>query len=166
MSVDKRSTKDGPRYDVRLRDPDGRSYKRTFLTRREAKACEAAEQHTRARGVWVDPRAGRTTFADLAADWLQSNPAKRSSTYARDETIVRRHLNPVLARRAISSIQPADVQGMVNAWADGKAAPRTTRRQFGVLHAIASTPSPAISSAVHRAGTSSCQRSNRTAGPS
>jgi len=136
ISIHKRTTKEGPRYDVRLRDPDGRAYKRTFRTRGEAKAFETDEAHARIRGVWVDPRAGKTTFADVAADWLESNPAKRSSTYARDETIIRRHLDPVLGRRAIASIRPADVQALVNSWAEGKAAARTVRRQFGVLRAV------------------------------
>ncbi|GAC1378604.1 MAG: hypothetical protein NVSMB4_08270 [Acidimicrobiales bacterium] len=136
MSVHKRSAKGGSRYDVRLRDPDGRPYKRTFATRQEAKAFEGSELHAQVRGVWIDPRAGKTTFAAVAAEWLEANPAKRSSTYARDETIVRRHLDPVFARRAIASIRPADVQALVNGWAEEEAAPRTIRRQFGVLRAI------------------------------
>ena len=136
MSIERRMTRDGPRYDVRLRDPDGRSYKRTFPTRRQAKDFQVAELSAQARGAWIDPRAGKTTFAGVAADWLQANPAKRSSTYARDETIVRVHLTPVLGRRAIASIRPGDVQALVNSWAAGNAAARTVRRQFGVLHAV------------------------------
>jgi len=129
-------TKSGPRYDVRLRDPDGRAYWRTFRTRSEAKAFEGTELSAHARGAWINPRVGKATFAKVAADWLEANPAKRSSTYARDETIVRRHLDPVLGRRSIASLRPADVQGLVNGWSASGAAARTVRRQFGVLRAI------------------------------
>jgi integrase len=89
-----------------------------------------------ARGRWVDPAALATTVATVAADWLASNPTKRSSSYARDETIVRVHLLPTLAKRAIGSLSPADAQGLVNAWVRSGAAARTVRRQYGTLRAV------------------------------
>jgi hypothetical protein len=43
--------RDGRRvYDVRLRDPQGRLYTRTFLTKREADAFEAGEKAARNKG--------------------------------------------------------------------------------------------------------------------
>src|SRR5262249_14648068 len=51
------------------------------------------------------------------------------------ETIVRVHLLPTLDRRPLSSITPADVQALVTAWTS-TSAPRTVRRQYGVLRAI------------------------------
>ena len=45
-------------YDVRLRTPDGRQYKRTFRTKREAELFEASDRTERNRGGWVDPSAG------------------------------------------------------------------------------------------------------------
>ena len=42
---------------------------------------------------------------------------------------------PVLGNRPLSSITPADVQALVTEWT-GKSAPRTVRRQYGVLRAI------------------------------
>ncbi|MFN2505038.1 MAG: hypothetical protein ABR540_12590, partial [Acidimicrobiales bacterium] len=51
---------------------------------------------------------------------------------ARDETIVRVHLVPTVGSRALATITPADV---VTAWASASA-PRTVRRQYGVLRAI------------------------------
>ena len=41
MSIHARKTKGGTKYDVRLRDPSGKVYNRTFRTRREARDWEA-----------------------------------------------------------------------------------------------------------------------------
>jgi hypothetical protein len=40
------------RYDVRLRDPSGKPYKRTFRTKREAETFDARERADRSRGAW------------------------------------------------------------------------------------------------------------------
>jgi integrase len=128
--------RDGRRvYDVRLRDPNGRVYNRTFETKKEALAFEAAERASRNRGAWVDPRHAEVAFSDLAARWMAANPAKRASSRATDETIVRAHLVPIFGRRPIGSVTQPDVQRLVNAWIE-TAAPRTVRRQYGVLGAI------------------------------
>ena len=64
-------------YDVRLRDPNGRVYNRTFETKKEAVVFEASERATRNKGNWVDPRKAETSVSDLAAAWLAANPSKR-----------------------------------------------------------------------------------------
>jgi integrase len=79
---------------------------------------------------------------ELAARWLASNPAKRSKTRTRDESIIRVHVlpgchppRPRFGDHPIGSVTQPDIQGIVNAWAT-KAKPRTVKRQFGVLRAI------------------------------
>ena len=63
MSIEARVLKSGRTvYDVRLRDPHGRLYKRTFRTKREAERFRATELTDRARGAWVDPRRGKVTL--------------------------------------------------------------------------------------------------------
>ncbi|MGH9011867.1 MAG: hypothetical protein ACRDYF_18765, partial [Acidimicrobiia bacterium] len=115
MSIESRKLKSGRTvYDVRLRDPEGRPYTRTYRTKREAETFEASQRVDRVRGAWVDPRKSSTTFAEVAASWLGSNPAKRQSTLDRDEIVVRVHLLSALGPRAVGSITPADVQGLVN----------------------------------------------------
>lgn len=136
MSIHKRSTKHrGVVYDVRLRDPEGKPYKRTFPTKRKAEAFEAAERTDRSRGAWVDPRLSSMTFEAWSTDWLGSNPAKRSTAWARDESVIRLHLVPPLGDRPLGSITPRDVQALVSAWAKVRA-PRSVRREYGTLRAI------------------------------
>src|SRR5215471_6565351 len=135
MSVHKRATKRGTRYDVRLRTPDGRSYKRTFGTRREADAFAARELADRGRGAWLDPRNAQLTFGEVAAQWIASNPSKRPSTRALEDCIARTHLMPALASRRLGTVSPREVQTLVAAWSE-RAKPRTVRRQYGVLRAV------------------------------
>ena len=105
MSIEARKLKSGRTvYDVRLRDPAGHGYKRTFRTKREAETFEASQRVDRVRGAWVDPRKSSTTFAEVAVSWLASNPAKRQTSRARDEIVVRVHLLPALGHRPVGSI--------------------------------------------------------------
>ncbi len=61
MSVDSRRLANGKTvYDVRLRTPDGRAYKRTFRTRRDAEQFEAGYRVARVSGGWVNPAAGES----------------------------------------------------------------------------------------------------------
>ncbi len=135
MSVQKRSTKRGTVYDVRLRDPaTGREVSRTFTTRRDATTWEAEQRTAKARGAWIDPRAGaRTTVAEVAEEWLRS-PGKRASSVTRDEIALRRHVLPTLGRRPVGSIARADLQRLVSQWGD--MAPSTVHRTFSTLRAV------------------------------
>ena len=135
MSVNRRVTNGGAVYDVRLRTVDGTPYKRSFGTRRAAEVFEARERADRSRGTWLDPRRAEATFVDVAREWLASNPAKRPGTFARDEGILRLHLQPALGSRPLGTITPGDVQTLVNRWSK-RQKPRTVRRQFGVVRAI------------------------------
>jgi integrase len=123
------------RYDVRLRDPSGRVYTKTFRTRDEATNYTAQERVDQARGQWVDPRVAGTTFAVWAAQWLDSNPSKRVKTKVDDELIVRRHLTPTLGARAVGTITPLHIQRLVSSWVRA-AAPATVHRRYATLRAI------------------------------
>lgn len=135
MSINVRQTAKGPRYDVRLRTPDGRQYKRSFRTRKEAETVEAREIADQSRGGWIDPKRSSITVAEWASEWQTSNPAKRPSSLARDEIILRLHILPVLGARPLTAITPPDIQRLVNSWTK-KAAPRTVRRQYDVIRAL------------------------------
>ena len=118
MSIESRRRKRDGRivYDVRLRDPDGREYSRTFPTKKAAEAYEAKERVDRNRGAWVDPRKADTPLGELAKAWLQSNPGKTESCATKDEGIVRNHINPILGARPVGSINRRDVQSLVAGW--------------------------------------------------
>ncbi len=134
--IERRKTKSGvTRYEVRLRTPDGDERSRTFLTLREAKAYETADTNRKNRGEWIDPRRASTRFAVVAAEWLVSNPAKRGSSWARDELVLRLQLLPAFGDIAVNRIDKASVQHWVNERSTQRAA-RTVKREFGVLRAV------------------------------
>lgn len=135
MSIEKRATKRGVVYDVRLRDPGGRHYKRTFRTKRKAMDFEASERDAHTRGAWVDPSRAKIPFRDVAVEWLESNPSKRPSTLARDESALTCHLLPQLGELPIGSVMPADIQRVVNE-CSRRMRPRTARRTYGVVRAV------------------------------
>jgi len=60
---------------------------------------------------------------------------KRSSTRARDRSILSCHVKPTLERHPIGSVTPRTVQGLVSEWSV-RMAPRSVRRCYDVLRAI------------------------------
>jgi len=133
--IARRHTASGLRYEVRYRIADGRERSKSFRTRKEAERFEAQTRVDLASGRWIDPRGAAKTFSNVAKEWLASNPAKRSSSYARDESVIRVHLEPALGARSLGSVTPVEVRALVAEWSQARAA-RTTKRLYGVLRAI------------------------------
>ena len=134
MSIHSRTTTRGRVYDVRYRGPGGHAFSRTFLTKREALEFEAQQRTAKSRGSWIDPRGSKITMRELGQEWLDSNPAKRDSTWVRDESALRVHLYPELGDRTIGSLTPTDIRKLVAKWCKDMA-PRTVRRTYGALRA-------------------------------
>jgi integrase len=134
-SISKRRTSKGEaRYDVRWR-ANGRPVEKAFKKRADAEAFKRNVEAEEMRGVVIDPRRGRLTVAEMAAEWLASNPSKRGSTYARDEIAIRCHIIPAIGSRRLAGLTPAEVQVLVNLWS-GQRSPRSVARDYGVLRAI------------------------------
>ncbi|MGH9170840.1 MAG: tyrosine-type recombinase/integrase [Acidimicrobiales bacterium] len=105
-----RNTKTGRRYDVRLRDPSGRVYTRTFATRKEAETFAAREKADRSRGAWVDPRRGNVTLAEWSQHWLSQRPDLRVRTIELYRGLLDRHILPTLGPAELSKITPSQVR--------------------------------------------------------
>lgn len=134
MSIHPRTTERGRVYDVRYRGPGGRQFSRTFLTKRAALEFEAQQRTAKNRGTWIDPQGSKITIRELGQEWLDSNPAKRDSTWARDESALRVHVYPDIGDRTIGSLTPTDIRRLVAKWSDDLA-PRSVRRIYGALRA-------------------------------
>jgi integrase len=74
MSIKRRETKAGVRYDVQWRLPDRSKRKKTFTTERAAKQFEARLVTSSATGEAVDPRGGRTELESVYRSWIASRP--------------------------------------------------------------------------------------------
>jgi len=81
--IDRRSTKGGTRYEVRLRGPDGKERSKTCHTRREAEKYEYERQQRTAleKGPWIDLRHASLTLRDYAKRWRDERHDLGPSTF-------------------------------------------------------------------------------------
>ena len=59
----------GLRYRPQFRDPSGRQVAKSFALKRDAQRWLDEQTAHIARGIYVDPGAGRITFAEFSAEW-------------------------------------------------------------------------------------------------
>ena len=135
-----RNTKAGRRYDVRLRDPAGRVYTRTFSTRREAETFAAREKADRSRGAWVDPRRGVVSLRDWSVQWLAHRPDLRVRTVELYQGLLDRHILPELGDAELSKLSPSQVRSW-HARLQGKTGPGavTAAKAYRLLRAMMRT---------------------------
>jgi integrase len=108
----------GDRWLVRWRHEQGSQCKRSFAKRngRDPETCAEAFDAQRAadqvRGDWIDPRIGRTPFADYAPVWMKSRLHKTATVDAY-EGHLRNHIVPAFGRHGLAAIRPTMVQQWV-----------------------------------------------------
>ena len=124
------------RWEARYRDPLGGQRTKTFDTKADARVFLSGMETSMARGTWREPGRSRAKFSRVAAEWLANNPTKRATTYARDATVIRTHLGPVLGDMPINHIQPPQVQEVTDRMVERGLGPKTIRTDYGVLRAI------------------------------
>nr|WP_231925933.1 site-specific integrase [Micromonospora echinofusca] len=121
---------------MRYIGPDGKERKKSFPDRakRDAEAFLVSTETDKLRGSYVDPLAGRMTFAEYAETWLRTRSFDES-TRESTEFRVRKHLLPFFGSRQLASIKPGHIRewdaGMV-----GKLAPATRAVVFAHLRTI------------------------------
>ena len=130
--INRRVTKSGPRFEVRLRGPDGVERSKTFRTRRDAERYERDERTRIDRGTWIDPRRSRTPLGEYAATWLAQRKL-RPQTRLNYENVLSRHVLPTFGDRPISKIAPSEVR----AWYTQL--PAQAPKAYRLLHAILNT---------------------------
>ncbi len=124
------------RWEARYRDPTGKARSRSFDRRTDAKAFLSAVEADMRRGSWQDPTLAARRFEEVAHEWLQSNPGKKRTTYARDAAAIRVHLSPVLGNLRIGQVRPSDIQTTVERMRTRCLGSRAIRTNYGVLRAI------------------------------
>lgn len=117
MTVHKRAAGKDVRWDVRYRDPAGKQRKKTFTRLSDARAFDADTAATMRRGAYIDPVAGKTTFQQVAEDWLSIQTHNRSTRQA-TELRLRLHVFPVIGHLPVTHIKPSTVQGLARHLAD------------------------------------------------
>lgn len=131
-SISKREVAKKPRYDVNYREPDGRKRRRTFQRMADAERFAASVETDKARGLYLDPSAGRIAFKTYATEWLASQTFEQSTREA-VELRLRLHVYPVLGSKMLTQIKPSTIQ----TWVSGLAVRSASYRQ--VIFANVST---------------------------
>ena len=99
----------GRRWQARYHDPDGRERTKDFDRKQDAERFLAMITADVLRGAYVDPNAGKVTFAEFAARWLEAQTFGESSREA-TEIRLRLHANAHFGRRELRSIKPSTIQ--------------------------------------------------------
>lgn len=124
-SVTTITTKAGAlRYRVKYRDPTGRQRYKTFRREKDARAFRATTENDMLRGDWIDPKAGRQTFAEVAEEWIVIADVK-DSTRSGYRSVLDRHLLPHFGDMPIAGITTPEVERFLAAKREEPAYNRT-----------------------------------------
>lgn len=127
----------GKRWQVRWRDAAGEQQKENFAKRSQADNRADTIGADLARGLYVDPAAGKESFRAVAERW-RTSAVHRDGTASRVERALRLHIYPTFADRPIVTIRPSEVQ----AWVKDRSqvlAPSTLRITFAYLVTVMHT---------------------------
>ncbi len=92
------------------------------------------------RGTWIDPDAGKVTFAAYADRWLTERPELRPRTRELYEGQLRLHINPVLGDLELAQITPSRIRTWrAEMIAAGGPGPSTTANCYRLVHAVFAT---------------------------
>lgn len=117
-------------WQVRYRDPSGRQRAKSFPKKSDAVKFANLVEADKTRGEWTDPRAGRVTFADKAAEVMSHRVHVEVSTSVRDEQVMRRLVLPYLAESQLARVEKSDIQRWVNQLIAADYAPTTIRKAY------------------------------------
>ena len=106
------------RYRARWREvPGGPQRTKHFDRKADAERFLDRVRGDLARGLYVDPSAGRIPFGEYAESWRASQ-VHRPSTAVLVDSQFRNHILPYFATRPLASIRPSDIQ----TWVKGRSA--------------------------------------------
>jgi integrase len=122
------------RWQARAYLADGRWWKATFGSEREAKAALARVLGAKADGQRTVPSAQR--LGDWWEEWISTYLASKSARSQRDvRALGRRYLPRWLMARSLAKLTPTDVQRVLNGMAERGLSPTTIRMVRGALRA-------------------------------
>ncbi|WP_374761048.1 tyrosine-type recombinase/integrase [Microbacterium sp. zg.B185] len=134
------TTKQGRRYRVRYRRPDGtQTDRRGFTTKRDAELFLSTVEVAKAKGEFIDVSAAEAKVGTLGTRWIASRrQILKPSTFRSLESSWRIHVLPRWGTRAIGSIRHSEIQAWISEMAQSQSATNVLRAH-GILAAIFDT---------------------------
>lgn len=108
------SKRENGRWRARYRDESGVEHAKHFARKVDAQRWLDEVTASVVRGEYVDPKAGRVTVASYARTW-EAVQVSSASTARIVDNALRLHLLPEIGDRAMSTILPSTIQGVVKA---------------------------------------------------
>lgn len=133
MTIRRRGSKDGPRFDVEWRLPNRNKRSKTFTSEREARVFEASLVTKSAAGDIVDPRAGRVTLSTVYRSWLASRLDLSPKVRRGYQDNWRNRIEPRFGGWHVARIDHQSIQAWVNEMVESGLSPRTVRWVHSVL---------------------------------
>lgn len=129
------------RYQARYPGPDGidRPAPDTFATQKDAERWLVLKEAEILAGDWIDPDAGKVTFADYARTWIDERPNLRPRTVELYDYLFRLHLKPTFGDRAIADIKDAHVRRWRKTLLDEGVSAVTVAKAYRLLKTIFNT---------------------------
>jgi integrase len=122
----------GLRYRAQFRDPSGRQVMKAFTLKRDAQRWLTDQAAHVARGTYVDPSAGRTTFAEFYADWSSRQVWAPGTVLAMNLAAG----SVPFADIPLRSIRRSHVEGWVKAMVTRGLAPGTVHTRVNNVRAV------------------------------
>lgn len=124
----------GKRWRCRYTDDAGQPKQKLFERRADADRWDANIRADVSRGVYVDPREGKTTVETYAEAW-RANRLHRDSTEQRVERSLRLHVYPVIGGLHMSQVRASHIQSWVKN-RSRELEPSTLRVVYSILVAM------------------------------
>ncbi len=138
-SITKREVARGVVLDVRYRDPNGRSRRRTYPRAADARAFAKTVEADVVRGEYLQPDLARSKFDRWAAAWLRTTADLRPKTQVGYESMLRVNVLPHFTGRAVGRIEPVHVRQFLAELTAAGAGPGTVRSARKVLRLVLAT---------------------------
>lgn len=108
--IERRQSKSGVRYEVRLRGPDGKERSRSFRLRKDAERYEREQRGALDKGSWIDPRGATRSVRDYANRWMGERHDLRPRTVELYESLLRVHILPTFGSLSVGKLAPSAVR--------------------------------------------------------
>jgi integrase len=125
------------KWRVRWRRPDGKRGHKLFARKTDARDFGKRIDADILRGNFIDPRSGEILFGKYAWEVMEGRLNIRPATRMRDESHLRKHIEPAFGHRPIGSIRKPEIKAWVRMLSEQKGlAPRTVRECYRILGSI------------------------------
>lgn len=137
-SLEQYALKNGTRWLVRYRAPNGnQSTKRGFTTKKAAQNWANHNEVRKVDNTWIDPALGKITIGELCDQWIDTKVNLKPSSLARYRHSIEQQVKPQWQDRQVATLTTAEIQTWVTGMVRKKElSPSTIRKAHHVLSLV------------------------------